>query len=89
MSHISTNAVDTAAREPDGILLIDKPAGMTSHDVVFRVRRLFGTRKVGHTGTLDPMATGVLIVLIGRAAKACEYVSHDEKAYSRCFSRWE
>ncbi len=67
--------------ETDGILLIDKPAGMTSHDVVFRVRRAFGTKKVGHTGTLDPMATGVLVVLLGRAAKASEYVSHDEKAY--------
>lgn len=67
--------------EPDGILLIDKPAGMTSHDVVWRVRKLFGTKKVGHTGTLDPMATGVLVVLLGRAAKACEYVSHDEKVY--------
>ncbi len=67
--------------EPDGILLIDKPAGMTSHDVVFRIRRLFGTKKVGHTGTLDPMATGVLVVLLGRAAKASEYVSHDEKVY--------
>ncbi len=67
--------------EPDGILLIDKPAGMTSHDVVFRVRRLLGTKKVGHTGTLDPMATGVLVILVGRAAKASEYVSHDEKAY--------
>lgn len=66
---------------PDGILLVDKPAGMTSHDVVFRVRRLFGTKKVGHTGTLDPMATGVLVVLLGRAAKASEYVSHDEKVY--------
>ena len=55
---------------PDGVLLIDKPAGMTSHDVVSRVRRLFGTRQVGHTGTLDPMATGVLILLLGRAAKA-------------------
>ncbi len=80
MSHIP-NDTASPAREPDGILLIDKPAGMTSHDVVFRVRKLFGTRKVGHTGTLDPMATGVLIVLLGRAAKACEYVSHDEKAY--------
>ncbi len=68
-------------QEPNGILLIDKPAGMTSHDVVFKVRRLFGTKKVGHTGTLDPMATGVLVVLVGRAAKACEYVSHDEKSY--------
>ena len=66
---------------PDGILLIDKPSGMTSHDVVFRVRRLMGTKKVGHTGTLDPMATGVLVVLVGRAAKAAEYVSHDEKTY--------
>ncbi len=66
---------------PDGILLVDKPAGMTSHDVVFRVRRLFGTKKVGHTGTLDPLATGVLVVLLGRAAKASEYVSHDEKVY--------
>lgn len=67
--------------DPDGILLVDKPAGMTSHDVVWRVRKLFGTKKVGHTGTLDPMATGVLVVLLGRAAKACEYVSHDEKVY--------
>ncbi len=68
--------------EPDGILLVDKPAGMTSHDVVFRVRRLFGTRKVGHTGTLDPMATGALVLLVGRSAKASEYVAHDEKAYT-------
>lgn len=67
--------------EPDGILLIDKPAGITSHDVVWKVRKLFDTKKVGHTGTLDPMATGVLVVLLGRAAKACEYVSHDEKVY--------
>ncbi len=66
---------------PDGILLVDKPAGMTSHDVVNRIRRLFGTKKVGHTGTLDPMATGVLVILIGRAAKASEYVSHDAKTY--------
>ena len=68
-------------QEPNGILLVDKPAGITSHDVVWRVRRLFGTKKVGHTGTLDPLATGVLVVLLGRAAKACEYVSHDEKTY--------
>ena len=67
--------------DPDGILLVDKPAGMTSHDVVWKVRKLFGTKKVGHTGTLDPLATGVLVVLLGRAAKACEYVSHDEKVY--------
>lgn len=72
---------DTQHGAPDGVLLIDKPDGMTSHDVVGRVRRLFDTRQVGHTGTLDPMATGVLILLVGRAAKASEYVSHDEKSY--------
>ena len=58
--------------EPCGVLAIDKPQGMTSHDVVGKVRRLYHTRKVGHTGTLDPMATGVLVILIGRAAKAAE-----------------
>lgn len=73
--------IQTMTAEPDGILLIDKPAGKTSHDVVWKVRKLFGTKKVGHTGTLDPMATGVLVVLLGRSAKACEYVSHDEKVY--------
>ena len=78
---MSANTTQNTIPEPDGILLIDKPAGMTSHDVVWKVRKLFGTEKVGHTGTLDPMATGVLVVLLGRAAKACEYVSHDEKVY--------
>lgn len=72
---------ESPAPMSDGVLLMDKPAGVTSHDVVSRVRRLFGTRQVGHTGTLDPMATGVLILLLGRAAKASEYVSHDEKSY--------
>ena len=67
--------------EPSGILLIDKKAGCTSHDVVNAVRRLFGTKKVGHAGTLDPMATGVLVVLIGRAAKACEYAVGGRKSY--------
>ena len=67
--------------EPCGVLLIDKPAGMTSHDVVGKVRRLYHTRKVGHTGTLDPMATGVLVVLIGRAAKAAEYLTVKTKTY--------
>ena len=67
--------------EPSGILAIDKPAGLTSHDVVGKVRRLFNTRRVGHTGTLDPMATGVLLVLVGRAAKAAEYLVSDSKVY--------
>lgn len=67
--------------EPCGILIVNKPCGITSHDVVGRVRRLFGTRRVGHTGTLDPLASGVLVVLIGRAAKAAEYLVCDEKRY--------
>lgn len=67
--------------EPSGILLINKHAGATSHDIVYKVRRALHTKRVGHTGTLDPMATGVLVVLVGRAAKACEYVSHDRKVY--------
>ena len=67
--------------EPSGVLIINKPEGMTSHDVVNKMRRLFSTRRVGHTGTLDPMATGVLVILIGRAAKAAEYLSSDEKGY--------
>lgn len=67
--------------EPCGVLIIDKPAGLTSHDVVGRIRRLYSTRRVGHTGTLDPMATGVLVILVGRAAKAAEYLVADEKTY--------
>ena len=67
--------------EPSGVLIVNKPAGMTSHDVVGKVRRLYGLRRVGHTGTLDPMATGVLIVLVGRAAKAAEYLMSDRKSY--------
>ena len=68
-------------REPDGVLLVHKHAGVTSHDIVGKIRRLYQTKKVGHTGTLDPMATGVLVVLIGRAAKACEYLICDQKTY--------
>lgn len=68
--------------EISGVLLIDKPCGMTSHDVVNRVRRLYNTKRVGHTGTLDPMATGLLVVLVGRAAKAAEYLSADSKSYT-------
>lgn len=64
-----------------GILLIDKPAGITSHDVVFKVRKLYGTREVGHTGTLDPMATGLLVVLVGRAVKASDLIVSDSKRY--------
>lgn len=64
-----------------GLLVIDKPAGMTSHQVVGRVRRVFGTRKVGHAGTLDPMATGVLIVGLNRATRLLGYLALHDKAY--------
>lgn len=65
----------------DGFLLVDKPAGLTSHDVVARCRRLAGTRKVGHAGTLDPMATGLLVVGVGRATRLLTYVVGADKAY--------
>ena len=66
-----------------GILNINKPAGMTSHDVIYRVRRATGIKRVGHTGTLDPQATGVLPVCIGSAARITEYLDMDFKTY-RC-----
>src|SRR6187402_3743502 len=66
---------------PDGLLVVDKPAGWTSHDVVARCRRLCGTRKVGHAGTLDPMATGVLLVGVTRATRLLGHLALTEKAY--------
>lgn len=66
---------------PCGVLIVNKHSGVTSHDIVGKVRRLYSTRAVGHTGTLDPLATGVLVVLIGRAAKAAEYLVSDRKEY--------
>lgn len=68
-------------KECSGVLIVDKPADMTSHDAVNIMRKLYNTKKVGHTGTLDPMATGLLVILIGRAAKAAEYLVSDEKKY--------
>ena len=65
----------------DGVLIIDKPAGMTSHDVVARMRRILGEKRVGHTGTLDPFATGVLVILIGRATRLAQFLSGAEKEY--------
>src|SRR5713226_9132991 len=66
----------------DGALIIDKPAGMTSHDVVARVRKIIGERRVGHTGTLDHFATGVLVVLVGRATRLAQFLSGAEKEYA-------
>src|ERR1700736_4782330 len=65
----------------DGLLIIDKPAGLTSHDVVARVRRILGEKRIGHTGTLDPFATGVLVVLVGRATRLAQFLSGAEKEY--------
>jgi tRNA pseudouridine55 synthase len=65
----------------DGALLIDKPVGMTSHDVVDEIRRYFGIKKVGHCGTLDPNATGLLIIVLGRGTKLSEKLMADDKVY--------
>src|SRR3954452_24535280 len=64
-----------------GLVVVDKPAGITSHDVVARVRRLAGTRKVGHAGTLDPMANGVLVVGVEKATRLLGHLALTEKAY--------
>ena len=71
-----------AAEEPVGLIVVDKPAGMTSHDVVSRIRRLARTRRVGHGGTLDPMATGVLVIGVGKATRLLTYVIGSGKRYS-------
>src|SRR5919199_1211708 len=65
----------------DGVLIIDKPAGLTSHDVVARARRILKERRIGHTGTLDPFATGVLVLLLGRATRLAQFLSSDRKEY--------
>jgi tRNA pseudouridine55 synthase len=73
--------VTTEQGPRSGLVVVDKPAGITSHDVVARVRRLAGTRKVGHAGTLDPMATGVLVVGVDRATRLLGHLMLTEKAY--------
>jgi tRNA pseudouridine55 synthase len=67
---------------PSGLVVVDKPAGLTSHDVVARLRRILGTRKIGHAGTLDPMATGVLVCGVGRGTKLLGHLALDTKAYT-------
>src|SRR5689334_20117539 len=75
----SPPAVRTTATE--GVLLVDKPPGMTSHDVVAIARRVLGTRRIGHTGTLDPFATGLLVLLVGRATRLARFVDDEPKVY--------
>ncbi len=67
--------------DPEGLLLVDKPGGMTSHDVIDVVRRALGTRKVGHAGTLDPMATGLLLIGVGRATRLLRFLGDFPKTY--------
>lgn len=75
-----------AASEYHGILIVDKPAGFTSHDVVAKLRGMFRTRRIGHGGTLDPMATGVLPVFIGGATKAADFAAAQDKSYLAGFT---
>ncbi len=67
--------------EYTGFLIIDKPAGITSHDVVDRIRKVFGIRKIGHLGTLDPLGTGVLVLAVGKATKSVKFFIDDDKDY--------
>ncbi|MDR1497982.1 MAG: tRNA pseudouridine(55) synthase TruB [Puniceicoccales bacterium] len=73
--------VSSNSPEPDGVLIVDKPAEWTSHDVVARMRTLLRMRRIGHAGTLDPMATGVLVILVGKATKASQYLMSRDKEY--------
>lgn len=76
-----SSGIPLHSSEVTGLVVIDKPKGMTSHDVVNWVRRLLGIRRVGHTGTLDPIATGVLVLCVGQATRLAEYLSASRKAY--------
>ncbi len=71
----------TTVSTPDGLLLVDKPAGVSSHDLVLAVRSSLGERRVGHAGTLDPFATGLLVMLVGRATRLLPYLPGDPKVY--------
>jgi len=81
-----TDARETRNGPVQGLLLIDKPAGMTSHDVVQRVRRVYGERSIGHLGTLDPFATGLLILLLGRATRLATFIDAEPKVYEAVIS---
>jgi tRNA pseudouridine55 synthase len=78
----TTPKTDSTADElVQGLLLVDKPAGMTSHDVVQQVRRVYGQRSIGHLGTLDPFATGLLVLLLGRATRLATFLDTEPKVY--------
>src|SRR4030095_11690044 len=81
MTEINPPSRDPDPRSQDGVLVIDKPEGLTSHDVVARARKILGTRRVGHAGTLDPFATGVLVVCVNRATRLVQFLTGDDKEY--------
>jgi tRNA pseudouridine55 synthase len=81
MTPTTSDPVTNGTSVADGIVVVDKPAGLTSHTVVARIRRLAGTRKVGHAGTLDPMATGVLVVGLNRATRLLGHLQLADKSY--------
>src|ERR1700692_3002152 len=76
-----TDRSDEPSAPAQGLLLIDKPAGMTSHDVVQHVRRVYGERSIGHLGTLDLFATGLLVLLLGRATRLATFIEAEPKVY--------
>src|SRR5512142_3321969 len=81
LTNSSTKSMNTTMSDVDGVVIIDKPSGWTSHDVVAKIRNLTRIRKVGHTGTLDPFATGVLPLTLGRATRLTNYFLSSDKLY--------
>ena len=82
--HVEAKTTDRSSElspAAQGLLLVDKPAGMTSHDVVQHVRRIYGERSIGHLGTLDPFATGLLVLLLGRATRLATFIDTEPKVY--------
>jgi tRNA pseudouridine55 synthase len=77
----TTDRTHESSTPVEGLLLVDKPAGMTSHDVVQHVRRIYGERSIGHLGTLDPFATGLLVLLLGRATRLATFIDTEPKVY--------
>src|ERR1700686_2616384 len=76
-----TDSANELPAPTQGLFLVDKPAGMTSHDVVQHVRRVYGERSIGHLGTLDPFATGLLVLLLGRATRLATFIEAEPKVY--------
>src|SRR5512142_1358557 len=81
LTNSSTKSMNTTMSDVDGVVIIDKPSGWTSHDVVAKIRNITKVKKVGHTGTLDPFATGVLPLTLGRATRLTSYFLSSDKTY--------